>query len=199
MPQQIEGDVLLSAKGGGGAISEDQQADMPLGFRVVDESSANWLVRKLLEARSYACRVEAWAAAEIQRAQNDERRLMARFGLQLEEWAARQLQESNCRCKSIRLPAGTVGFRRQPCRIATLDESALLEWCRHNLPQGVKVVVEACGTGGAQLATWVKRHCPDGRVSEHVLTSVIHTHYSTTGECPEGAQPIGGNDRFFVR
>ncbi len=37
----------------------------PPAFEVHDAGSANWVVRKIVEARTYAKRIEAWAAAEI--------------------------------------------------------------------------------------------------------------------------------------
>ena len=66
----------------------DAEEDLPDVFVVSDERSANWVVRKIVEARRYAMHVEAWAAGEIRRAQREEQRLLDRFGLQLEQWTA---------------------------------------------------------------------------------------------------------------
>src|SRR4051812_34057237 len=67
---------------------DDAEAELavtvPERFAVTDEASANWLVRKVLEARRYAERVEAWAAAEMRRARRDEAFLLGRFGSDLE-------------------------------------------------------------------------------------------------------------------
>ena len=41
---------------------------VPEKFRVADEDSANWLIKKIVEARQYAARVKAWADREVRRA-----------------------------------------------------------------------------------------------------------------------------------
>ena len=55
----------------------DQNSASPNSdFEINDERGANWVVRKVIEARQYAEHVEQWAAAEITRAQAEERRLL---------------------------------------------------------------------------------------------------------------------------
>ena len=82
------------------------------GFCVRDESSANWVIRKIAECRSYAERVTVWAAAEIRRAEKEEEFFLFRFGGQLERWASEEIRKLKGRRKSLNLPAGAVGFRR---------------------------------------------------------------------------------------
>ena len=76
-------------------------------FRVVDEGSANFVVRKVIESRRYRDHVEEWAAAELRRAQRQEGFFLGRWGLELEEWARSQIAQQ-FRRKSLALPAGTV-------------------------------------------------------------------------------------------
>jgi hypothetical protein len=143
------------------------------GFSVRDESSANWLIRKIAECRAYRERVEDWAAMEIKRAEREEAFLMTRFGGQLETWARRQIAKGHGR-KSVKLPAGTVGFRTEPTRLAVTDEPALLAWCKAHLPSAVQTI-------------------------QRVLKSSVKDHIDSTGELPSGAEVTGGSQRFFIK
>ena len=73
------------------ATGHPPTAAAPEAFRVCDEASANWVVRRIAEARKYAEHVEAWAATELRRAEREERFLLERFGPQLEAWARERL------------------------------------------------------------------------------------------------------------
>jgi phage host-nuclease inhibitor protein Gam len=162
-------------------LAEQQQQDeasppaVPEGFCVRDEKTANWVVRKVVEARQYARHVQEWAAREVRRAQSEEKFLVHRFGHQLEDWVRRKLESENGRRrKSVNLPAGTVGFRTEPPRLDVTDEEALLRWCRQHLP--------------AAVAT-----------AEHVLKQVVREHIAATGEVPAGAEPSEGGEKFFIK
>ena len=156
------------------ATGDPLAAAEPEAFRVCDEASANWVVRRITEARKYAQHVEAWAAAELRRAEREERFFLERYGPQLEAWARARLAEGKARGKSIRLPAGTIGFRATPPHLAVTDEPALLRWCKSHLPLAI-------------------------RVREHVLKNALQEHVRSTGECPQGAEFVAGGERFFVR
>src|SRR5687768_10409667 len=103
MPDDIKDDLMRRV---------EQEAE---GFSVNSDSTANWLVRKIAECRAYRERIERWAAMEIKRAEREEAFFMTRFGRQLETWARRQIAKQRGR-KSVKLPAGTVGFRTEPTR-----------------------------------------------------------------------------------
>ena len=146
----------------------------PEGFRVHDEATANWLVRKIVEARAYAERVQAWAALELRRAEREERFFLERYGPQLEAWARERLAESRGRRKSLRLPAGAVGFRTAPPHLSVTDEALLIRWCKANLP----------------LAVVVK---------EQIARTTVKQHIQGTGDCPQGAAVIPGGERLYVK
>lgn len=143
-------------------------------FSVCDESTANWVVRKIVEARAYRDRVSKWAAAETLRADRQEAFLLHRFGAQLESWVRRHIGTQHGRRRSVSLPAGVVGFRQEPTKLLIVNETMLLGWCRANLPTAIKV-------------------------SETLVKNEINTHLKATGECPDGAEVAGGGDRFFVK
>src|SRR5689334_271549 len=105
----------------------DSEADLgvPERFTVCNPETANWVVKKVIEARSYAHRVRMWAARETARAEATERQLLYLFGRQLEDWVRREIATNGGRRKSIPLPAGTVGFRTVPPSL-TIDNDDLV-------------------------------------------------------------------------
>jgi hypothetical protein len=149
------------------------EVQVPMAFEVRDQATANWVVRKIVQARQYADRVDAWAAAEIRRAKGEEAFLLRRFGAQLEQWTKQQLNPGYGR-RSVPLPAGVVGFRHEPPHLHILDQTKLLTWCRCNLPTAIKVI-------------------------ETVNKTPLLEHLTETGECPNGTELIGGGDKFFVK
>jgi hypothetical protein len=144
------------------------------GFHVHDAASANWVVRKVVEARQYAERVRAWAEAELRRAKREEEYFMFRFGAQLEQWARAQIAVTRPHRNSVALPAGKIGFRLQPLRLNIVDEPKVLEWCKRNAPAAVVT-------------------------SERILKTAIMTHFTATGETPDGATIVGGAHGFYLR
>ena len=143
-------------------------------FHVRDEGSANWVVRKIAECRSYRDHVARWAQAETLRAERQEIFLMRRFAGELEAWAREQIGKQHGRAKSLSLPAGVLGFRREPTKLIVVDERALVGWCRTHLPAAIKT-------------------------TESLLRSEIQAHIKATGECPAGAEIGGGGERFYVK
>jgi hypothetical protein len=148
--------------------------DVDERFHVRDEGSANWVVRKIAECRSYRERVARWAQAETLRAERKEASLTHRFGAELEAWARAEIGKQHGRLRSIALPAGVLGFRREPTKLLVADEGALLGWCRARLPAAIKT-------------------------TESLLKTEIQAYMKTTGECPAGAEIGGGGERFYIR
>lgn len=143
-------------------------------FRVRDEASASWVVRKVNEERAHRARVQTWYEAEMRRSERRERFLLQRFGAELIEWARQYVARQFPKRRSIHLPAGVIGFRTEPARIVVADEPKLLEWCRRHLPSAVKVV-------------------------EHVLKREIDNCIKASGEVPPGAELAGGGEKFFIK
>jgi phage host-nuclease inhibitor protein Gam len=142
-------------------------------FHVCDERSANWVLRKVIELRAYRQHVAEWAEAETIRADRQEAFLLHRFGAELERWTRDQLAQQRGR-KSIRLPAGKLGFRTSPTTLQINDEPRLLAWCQRHLPSALKAV-------------------------QHVLKSVVMEHVKDTGELPDGSEITSGGERFYIK
>jgi hypothetical protein len=148
---------------------------IPKAFAIDSPESANWLVRKIVEARQYASRVKAWAEQEQRRAERDEKALMFLFGRQLEAWAAGEITALDGKRKSLALPSGTVGFRKTPSKLVIDDEDTVLRWARTNCPRAVVVM-------------------------EKLSKSALEYHAQETGEIPaSGAHIEPVSDRFFIR
>ena len=147
---------------------------VPEAFAVRDAASANWVIRKVVEARKYAERVQSWATAELRRAEREEEFLLRRFGSELEAWARRQIESRHDGRKSVSLPAGMVGFRIEQARLDVTDERTLLAWCKTHLPAAIKT-------------------------AESIMKTTVTDHIKTTGECPSGAEIGGGGEKFYVK
>jgi hypothetical protein len=154
-----------------------QAADLEDGsdheFTVRDAASANWVVRKIVEARAYADRVKIWAELECRRAKREEEFFLRRFGVELEAWARLQIAQQHDRRRSVSLPAGVVGFRKVTNRLSIIDEKRLLFWCRQHLPSAIRTI-------------------------ESVPKTPLMDYLKATGECPPGTQLHGGDERFHI-
>jgi len=144
------------------------------GFHVHDEGSANWVVRRIIEARQYAQHVKEWAELECRRSQRDEDRLMFMFGRQLEAWVSERIAAMNGRRKSIPLPAGTVGFRHLNTTLVIIDEGAVLDWARQHQPKAIQT-------------------------KEYLSKTVINEHFAALGELPPGTQVEPEREKFYIR
>ncbi len=147
--------------------------DVPPAFRVADTASANWVIRKVIEARAYADRVKRWAELELRRADREEQFFLGRFGAELEAWARAEIANLHDGRKSLRLPSGMIGFRTAPPSLLITDENKLLEWAQGHLRQAVEV-------------------------RRLIRKSVLLEHLKLTGECPIGAEIRDGDERMFI-
>ncbi|MDB5325001.1 MAG: Bacteriophage Mu Gam like protein [Phycisphaerales bacterium] len=168
-------------------------------FRIQDERSANWLVRRICEARAYAEKVETWAAAEIHQARQKEARLMQRFGAELEAWATASIQESGGRVKSIRLPAGQIGYRTVPLSIEVQDGLALTEWCERYLPKAVRVTVRAEGHSAVSLIALSSSLGESISFQHQPVIAEVSRYTQETGELPPGTVIRPASEKFYIR
>jgi len=148
---------------------------VPKKFCIEDESTANWLVRRVQSARQYSVRVREWADQEVRRAEREETTLMFLFGRQIEMWAKSEIEKLKGKRKSINLPAGAVGFRSVGPRLVVDDEGLVLKWAKHHLPSAVVV-------------------------TERLSKSVINEHVEKVGEIPdEGVHVEPAAEKFYIR
>lgn len=160
---------------GGGACAFESGFAVDDIFRVSDDESANWVIRKIADARAYAERVAAWAEKEQARAKHEEESLLFRFGEQLKAYARRKIEEQGGRRKSVNLPAGCVGFRKEGPKIVIDDEGVVVEWAKKHHPDLVSVVE---------------------RLSKGAFNQLVEQ----TGEVPDhGVHVEAEREKFYVR
>lgn len=146
---------------------------VPEQFCIEDEKTANWLVRKVIEARQYAQRVKLWAELEQRRAEREEETLLFLFGRQLQTWVRGHI--ANGRKKSMNLPSGTVGFRKVNASLQVDDEHAVLVWAKANCPKAVVTV-------------------------EKLSRTELKAHFEQTGEVPDvGVRLEPERESFSIR
>jgi hypothetical protein len=158
---------------------------VPEQFVVDDAQKASWVVRKVVEARAYAQRVQAWCERELRRAGREEAWLLRRFEPELVAWTRAELQRQGGRRRSVNLPGGTVGFRLQPPKVEIIDEQTLIGWCRSHMPIALKVTVEANDQQGIELLQWQRQHASSSRIRRQILRDPLNHHVSETGETAE--------------
>jgi hypothetical protein len=163
-PQIVEGDAL-----------HIDVADPPEdAFSVTDELSANWIVRRIIAARAYADHVKKWAEGELRRAEREEQFFWLRFSSQLRAWTSNELARQKTKRKSIKLPAGMLGFKSLGPKLVVLNEERLLIWARKELPAAIKV-------------------------TETVSKTSLNEHFDATGEIPNGVTIENAKEQFYVR
>jgi hypothetical protein len=166
----FEGAPLMDDEEDDEALAEQLLPPDKLSFEVADAASASWVVRKIVEARARRERIKEWARLEMKAAQREEEFFQRRFGPSLEAWVTENLHGR----KTLRLPDGALGYRRRRMTLQIEDKEQLLEWCKSNLPDAV-------------------------RVKEDVLKTPLNEHLKETGEVPPGCDIEPGGDEFYVR
>ncbi|HEX8236308.1 MAG TPA: host-nuclease inhibitor Gam family protein [Abditibacteriaceae bacterium] len=166
----LDSTPLLENEDDDEALAEQLLPPDKQSFEVTDVTSASWVVRKIVEARARRERIKEWARLEMKAAQREEEFFQRRFGPSLEAWVAENLHGR----KTLRLPDGALGYRRRRMTLQIDDKEQLLEWCKSNLPEAV-------------------------RVKEDVLKTPLNEHLKETGEVPPGCDIEPGGDEFYVR
>ena len=175
------------------------EQSVPENFEVMDEATSNWVVRKIVGARAYAERVEVWAAAETRRARNEEQWFLTRYGGQLEQWVRQELADRGSRSRSLKLPAGQLGFRSVPASFKTAEIAAVIGWCRQHLPEALRVHVDAQGHSAGLLRSLLGSHDFKLEVEDGVIAAEVKKHIESTGELPPGMVTVAAEERFYVR
>jgi hypothetical protein len=160
--------------------TEDREAELavavavPQQFEVHDHPTAEWLVRKVVEANGHIARVKDQAEREIRRTQRERDFLLMRYGPQLERWTKAELQKHKGRRKSVLLLSGTVGFRATGAKLVVDNQSAVLQWA--------------------------KRCCRSAVVTVQRLSrSELTRYFAATGELPEGAHLQPAGEKFYLK
>lgn len=110
------------------------------GFSVKDEDSADWVLKKILEADNEIQRIEARYQELIRTANSKKQRLIEWFEPQLKEYAKQHVSD---KVKSLKLFYGTLSFRTVPERIhVDAKDEELVESVKRYFPECIKVKEE---------------------------------------------------------
>lgn len=150
--------------------AEEVPAERP-PWAVATEGDAIWAVDRLLTARQRRDRIAEQCRAVLAAAERDVERAEAFFLPLLEDWARRNPPRTG---RTIRLPTGSLSFRRVPGGPRVVDDAAALAWARAALPDAVRVVAS-------------------------VDRTAIKAYAAATGELPPGVELKPDDESFHVR
>ena len=181
-----------------GEIPEEQIRET---FRVTDEASANWVMRKINEQVNRIDDAERFAAGEAESANRIITWFMLRFGPEMEEFAKRQLVDG--KKKSIKLPAGKMGFRTQPDAVQPEDLDDYMTWVKGNLPDALSVMAKADVSklqvvDVEKITEVLESYGIKLNFDELISKSAVNEHFKSTGEVPDGCAYIPAREKFYI-
>ncbi len=147
-------------------------------FHVVDEKTANWLLRKLANLEAERLRIEEQARKMISAVRTDYDELMRRYGDELEAWARQEMLDHGGRKKTVHTWQATLAFRTVPAALKLTDPDAALRYAREHAPQHIQTI--------EKLNTAAYRDDAARRLSE-------------TGELLPGMDRIPETESFTIR
>jgi hypothetical protein len=103
-------------------------------FHVRDQESADWVLRKMLQAKTAIETVKANAEKLIRRHQRELDWLNLRFESELEELASRELKSQ--KTKTLQLSYGALAFRRVAPQVQATEDA--IGWLEQLAPDAVK-------------------------------------------------------------
>jgi len=113
-------------------------------FRVTDESSAEWVLEKIMTAEADAARerirlkaVTDRLQSNIRTAENRAAFFRERYAADLEEFARQRLE--GAKTKTLKLTWGSLSLRTVKGGLRVEDPDAALAWAKQNAPDAVKV------------------------------------------------------------
>ena len=115
-----------------GDDAEEQEPPAPTGWFVDSEQRAAFAVDRILSRRADLARTKAACANAIDRAEKELARTEGFFLSHLTMWF---LDHPPRKGSSLHFTGGSFASRRQPERIAIVDEAALAAWAADHAPQ----------------------------------------------------------------
>jgi len=127
-------------------LTEVFEAEEKPRFTVTDESSANWVLRKLAECDAEESVIKQMVDEEIERIKKRAEKLLSPiqrkrqffetvFTPQLEEFAKSRVTDKR---RSVNLLHGKVGFRKGQEKLIIDDEQKAIEWAEEYCPAAIK-------------------------------------------------------------
>ena len=187
--------------------TEEQEIEetfgVPATFGISDDRSAEWLLRKLNECDGAAERAQKWAQEIAEDCAKEKKRLLERFGVELERYTLEQLEGK--KSKSFKLPSGTVGFRSQAEKLVVTNEIEYSKWAKENLPSAIEtqlslIVEDLSDAAKTALRDFAAHHeLPNAEFKQTVKKSVINEFFKHNGVLPDGCEYVPPTEKFFVK
>ena len=162
-------------------LLESAPTENPAEFRIDSDERAEWLLRKVADCQARAARAKAWAEREVEQAEAEEARLLARFSAELEEYSKVRLANGKGKKKSFDLPSGRLGFRTNAAHLKVIDDAKALAWAKINAPSAVVTVPATEKLSRAELALAFKNGVA-----------------GAAGEIPSGAEFVEAKEDFYI-
>ena len=155
------------------AAQEAQDTVLP-GFRITDDGMAEWAVRKISEAKAEKAKMQKYYAGQMRAIEERCGKTEAFFtGALMEYFNSVPRRATKTGIEKYALPSGELV--RRPAGIEyRRDEDALLNWCKSEHPEFVKV---------KESASW----------------SEIKAYMKETGEVPKGVTAEEKEPEFEVK
>lgn len=146
----------------------------PIGWRITDDSGAEYAMRKIAEARNEIASWRDYYAEQMDKIESQNRRTIDFFTAHLSDYFEQvPRRATKTGIEKYKLPSGELV--RKPASIDyQRDEDAMLEWCRAQHPEFV-------------------------RVSEKASWSDVKAYIKETGELPDGVLPVEKPATFEVK
>lgn len=182
-----------------------EQHNIKPEFHVTDESSADWVLRKIAEARAGRKRVEAQLAAKVEAYRREEEYFTMRYQNELRIFAFVELDGK--KTKTLKLAEGSLSFRVTPPKLVVRDESLALAWATINAPNAIKATMGftdyfAYRAAAAAIAVAIN----DAGIDESAVVinpmslakSVLNERFKA-GEIPDGCDVEPAGEVFSIQ
>lgn len=123
----------------------DQEEQVKEGFKIEDDQSANWALRKIKSLKQQMQQNLNLAEAEIERIAEWEKQENGKIEQSIDYFQgllakyAMQKREEDPRFKTLSLPHGKIGFRKKQSKWIYNDDQLLDTLTKHNLNDYIKV------------------------------------------------------------
>lgn len=154
-------------------VFEDDRPEQT-GWRITDDGGAEYAMRKIAEARNEIARWRDYYAEQFDKIESQHRRTIDFFTAHLADYFEQvPRRATKTGIEKYKLPSGELV--RKPAGIEyQRDEAAMLEWCKAQHPEFV-------------------------RVSEKASWSDVKAYIIETGEIPDGVLPVEKPATFEVK
>jgi len=109
-------------------------------FHVVDEKTANWVLRKLANLEAERVRIEEQSKKMISSVRTDYDEIIRRYGDELEAWARQELLDHGNRKKTVHTFHATLAFRTVAAHLKLAEPDEALKYVREHAREHLQVI-----------------------------------------------------------